>query len=161
MKLRLLTFSLISALAALPVLRAQDDDMKKMGPKEPQTELTGKMEKLQDAYRKLGRQIKDASKNEDSLQQVAIIREMAGDALKLQPDKTKILPEADQAKFVDDFHVKMKEFIATVDQLDAALKANDNETAAKLVDDMKTMRNDDHKVFQKEKKKKGKKEHKG
>ena len=158
MKFRLLTLSLISALIALPVLRAQDDAPKKKGPKEPQTELTGKMEKLSDAYRKLGREIKDPSKNEDSLQQVGIIKEMTAAALKLQPDKTKILPEADQAKFVADFQAKMKEFIATVDQLDAALKANDNVTAAKLVDDMKTMRNDDHKVFQKEKKKKGKME---
>jgi soluble cytochrome b562 len=158
MKLRLLTLSLISALTALPVLRAQEDAPKKMGPKEPQTELTGKMEKLNDAYRKLGKQITDATKNEDSLQQVAIIKEMAAAALKLEPVKKKDLPEADQTKFVDDFHAKMKEFIATVDKLDAALKANDNAAAAKLVDDMKNLRNDDHKSFQKQKKKKGKME---
>jgi soluble cytochrome b562 len=158
MKLRLLTLSLISALTALPVLRAQEDAPKKMGPKEPQTELTGKMEKLSDAYRKLGRQIADATKNEDSLQQVAIIKEMAEAALKLEPVKKKDLPEADQAKFVDDFRAKMKDFVATVDKLDAALKANDNAAAAKLVDDLKTLRNDDHKAFQKQKKKKGKME---
>ncbi len=154
MKLRLITLSLISALIALPVLRAQDGGQKKMAPKEDQTELGSKMEKLNSAYRKLGRQINDATKNEDSLAQVAIIHEMAEAALKLQPDKTKTLPEADQAKFVADFQDKMKEFIATVDKLEAALKANDNVAAAKLVDDMKTERNDDHKQFQKKKEKK-------
>lgn len=157
MKLRLLILSLVSTLIVLPVLRAQDEDgPKKMGPKEPPTELTGKMEKINDAYRKLGRQINDATKNEDSLQQVAIIKENAEAALKLEPVKKKDLPEADQAKFVADFQDKMHDFIATVDKLDAALKANDNAAAAKLVDDMKTMRNDNHKVFQKQKKKKGK-----
>ena len=50
----------------------------------------------------------------------------------------------------------MKEFIATVDQLEAALKADDNATAAKLVEDMKNQRNDNHKAFQKKKEKKKK-----
>ena len=155
MKFRLLVVSLVSALLALPVVRAQEGGMKK-GPKEPQTELTDKMEKLSGAYRKLGRQINDASKNEDSLAQVAIIKEMANAALKLQPEKTKDLPAGDQAKFVADFQAKMKDFLATVDKLEAALKANDNATAAKLVDDMKNERNDDHKQFQKKKEKKKK-----
>jgi len=152
MKIRLTILSLICSLATLPVLRAQDGDMKKS--KEPTTELTDKMEKLSGAYRKLGRQINDATKNEDSLAQVAIIKASATDALKLQPDKTKTLPEADQAKFVADFQAKMKEFLATVGKLEDALKANDNATAAKLVDEMKTERNDDHKQFQKKKEKK-------
>ena len=153
MKLRFLIVSLLSALLALPALRAQDG---KMAPKEkePQTELGDKMEKLNGAYRKLGRQINDASKNADSLAQVAIIKESAAAAVKLEPAKKKDLPAADQAKFVADFQAKMKEFAETVDKLEAALKANDNVAAAKLVDDMKTERNDDHKQFQKKKEKK-------
>src|SRR4051794_23641519 len=120
MKLRLLTLTLVSALVALPVLSAQDAP-KKMAPKEDQTELGDKMEKLNNAYRKLGRQVSDATKNEDSLAQVAIIKESAMAALKLEPAKKKELPEADQAKFVADYQAKMKEFNATVDKLQAAL----------------------------------------
>jgi soluble cytochrome b562 len=155
MKLRLLTVTLLTALVALPLLRAQDGDMKKkMGPREPATELGDKMEKINDAYRKLGRMVGDAANNAESLKLAATIKEGAEAALKLEPAKKKDLPAADQAKFVADYQGKMKEFIATVDKLEAALKANDNATAAKLVDDMKNERNDDHKQFKKEKKKK-------
>ncbi len=150
MKLRLLTLSLITALVALPILSAQE---KKMAPKDDQTELGAKMEKLNGAYRKLGRQISDATKNEDSLAQVAIIKESAEAALKLEPAKKKELPAAEQAKFVADYQGKMKEFIAMTGKLETALKAGDNVAAAKLVDDMKNERNSDHKAFKKEDKK--------
>ncbi len=156
MKLRLLTISLISALIALPVLRAQDDAGKKKERKEPQTELGQQMEKISDAYRKLGKQINDASKNADSLQLVATIKSTAEGALKFEPIKKKDLPAADQDKFVADFRAKLKEFIGLTGKLEAALQANDNATAAKLVEEMKNARNDDHKAFEKQKEKKKK-----
>ena len=155
MKIRLPLFALICALTSLSMIRAEDAAPKKMPAKENQTELGGKMEKISGAYRKLSRQINDATKNEDSLAQVAIIKQNAEAALKLEPVKMKDLPAADQAKFVADYQVKLKEFIATAGKLETALKANDNAAAAKLVDEMKTERNEDHKAFEKEKKKKG------
>ena len=51
----------------------------------------------------------------------------------------------------------MKDFIALADKLEAALKANDNAGAGKILDDMKNERNDGHKQFQKKKEKKEKK----
>lgn len=146
MKLRLLTLSLISALVALPILRAQDAAKKE---KEPHTELADAMEKLNDAYRKLGRQAADATKNEDSLKQVAIIKASAEAALKLEPVKKKDIPEAEQAKFIADYQAKMKEFLVTVGKLDAALKAGDNAAAVKLVEELKAHRDADHKSFKK------------
>ena len=127
---------------------------KKMGPKEPGTPLNDQMEKIGGAYRKLGNLVKDPTKNAEALAQVAIIKEAATAGLKFEPAKKKDIPEADQAKFVADYQAKMKEFLATVDKLEAALKANDSAAAAKLVDDMKAERNDDHKQFQKKKEKK-------
>jgi soluble cytochrome b562 len=153
MKLRLLTLSLISALVALPTMDAQEGGQKKMGPKEDHTPLGDQMEKLNGAYRKLGRQISDATKNADSLAQVAIIKDTATAALKFEPALKKDIPAADQAKFVADYQSKLKGFIAMVDKLEVALKANDNTAAAKIVDDMKTERNADHKAFKKEEKK--------
>jgi hypothetical protein len=163
MKIRVPLFALICGLTALPVLRAQDAAPKRMPAKEDQTELGAKMEKISGAYRKLSKvdpttklaQAADPAKNDDSLAQVAIMKENAEAALKLEPVKKKDLPEADQAKFVADYQAKMKEFIASVGKLEAALKANDNATAAKLLDELKTERNDDHKAFEKQKKKKG------
>ena len=99
------------------------------------------------------RQIADATKNEDSLKQVAIIKDATAAALKLEPAKEKDLPAADQAKFVADYQSKMKDFIATVGKLEDALKANDNVTAAAIVKDMKTQEDSDHSDFRKKKKK--------
>jgi hypothetical protein len=154
MKIRLTILCLVCSLAALPVIRAQDDAPKKMTPKEDQTPLGEQMEKISGAYRKLSRQITDATKNEDSLKQVAIIKDATAAALKLEPAKEKDLPDADQAKFVADYQAKMKDFIATVGKLEDALKANDNVTAAAIVKDMKTQEDSDHSDFRKKKKKK-------
>jgi soluble cytochrome b562 len=150
MKLRLLLLSLSFVLVLAPGLRAQDQSKPaKSAAKssEDETELEGKMDKLNSAYRKLGKQVNDASKNEDSLKQVAIIRENAEAALKLEPARKADIPAADQAKFVADYRAKMKTFIAEVDKLAAALKEGDNAAAAKLVDSLKTMRNEGHKEF--------------
>jgi hypothetical protein len=152
MKFRLLVVSLVSTLIALPVIRAQDGEMKKG--KEPTTELTDKMEKLSGAYRKLPKLVADPAQKDEALKQVAIIKDSVAAALKLQPDKTKTLPEADRAKFVADYQAKMKEFSASVDKLEAAINAGDSAGATKLLDEMKSERNDDHKQFQKKKEKK-------
>ena len=147
MKLRLLTLTLVSALVALPVLRAQD------AKKADQTELGDKMEKLNGAYRKLPKLVADAAQKDEALAQIAIIKASAQAALKLEPAKKAEVPAAEQAKFVADYQAKMKEFAATVDKLEAAVKAGDTAGATKIVDDMKTERNDAHKSFKKEDKK--------
>jgi len=161
MKIRLPIFALICALAPLPGLRAQDAAPKPMHEKEDQTELGGKMEKIGGAFRRLRKvdpatklaQVADPAKNEDSLKQVAIIKENAQAALTLDPALTKSKPEADQAKFVADYQTKMKSFIADVEKLEVALKAGKNDEAVKLVDTLKTDMDDSHKDFRKQKKK--------
>jgi soluble cytochrome b562 len=143
MKIRLLFATLICALATVPCVQAQshDDD----------TELGDKMDTLSNAYKKLGKQISDASKNEDSLKLVATIHSSAEAALKLEPAKKADIPAADQAKFVADYQAKMKSFIAEIDKLEAVLKAGDNAAAAKQMDVLKQMRSEGHKEFQKKK----------
>ena len=116
---------------------------------EPETELGEHMEKLSGAYRRLGRQIGDATKNEDSLALVATIRAQATEARKLTPELTAEKPEPDRPKFVADFRKGIDGLLAVVDQLEAALKAGDNKTAAELVAKMKTHQNDSHKIFRK------------
>lgn len=154
MKIRLLSLTLICALVTMPALRAEDDATKKMAPKEDQTELGAKMEKISGAYRKLGRQIADATKNEDSLAQVVIIRDNAEAALKLEPAKKADLPADQQAKFVADYQTQMKKFIADAGKLADALKAGNNEEAAKVLQSLKTDQDDGHKDFRKKKAKK-------
>ncbi len=120
---------------------------------EPDTELGKKMEDINGAWRKLRAQAGDATKNEDSLKQVAIIKAGMADASKLEPARKADVPPADQAKFVADYQAKMKEFMGEVDKLEALLKAGKNEEAVAQVKALGDMQKQDHKAFKKEKKK--------
>jgi soluble cytochrome b562 len=146
MKIRVLLFVIASAFVVGPVLRAADD--------EPETELGGKMEKISGAFRALRRQIKDSSKNADSLARLATMRQNAEAAVKLEPAKKDEIPAGDQQKFVADYRAKMKDFIALIGKVEAALKANNNDEAAKLVTAMGDAQKQGHKQFKKDDKKK-------
>lgn len=146
MKIRALLFALACSLAVSPAVRAAD---------EPETELGGKMEKMSSAFRALRRQIADASKNADSLARVATIRQNAEAALKLEPAKKSEVPAAGQKKFVADYQAEMKKFIDMCGKLEAALKANNNEEAAKICGAMGDAQKAGHKSFKKDDKKKG------
>jgi soluble cytochrome b562 len=155
MKVRFLLLPLLLSFATGPLLLAQDPP--KAAPadadKEPDTELGKKMAKMNSAWRKVRRQVSDATKNEDTLKQLAIVRANANDALKEEPEKKADLPAAEQAKFVADFQSKMKEFIAQLDNVDVALKAGKNDDAAKIVEELGKTQKADHKEFRRPPKK--------
>lgn len=145
MKIRLSLITVVCALAVGLVARAAD---------EPETELGKKMEKVGGAFRALGRQISDPSKNADSLARIAVIKENLQASLKLEPAKKAEIPAAEQKKFVADYQKTMKDFLALVDKTEAALKAGNNEEAAKLVGSMRDDQKKAHKQFKKDDKKK-------
>ena len=150
MKIRILFIApLICVLAATLGLQAQDKAAKSTV---TSTELEDKMDEINAAYRKLNRQIGDASKNADSLKQVAIIQQNAAAAMKLEPMKKKEVPAAEQAKFMTDYQAKMKSFVADVGKLEAALKAGKNEDAANALKTLKQDQDEGHKAFRKAKK---------
>ena len=142
MKIRLLLLTVAVAIASGPVLRADE------------TELGAKMEKIGGAFRALRRQIADPSKNADSLAKVATIREHAEASLKLEPAKKAEIPAAQQAKFVADYRAEMKKFIELTGKVEAALKANNNEEAGKLLNALNDHQKQSHKAFKKDDKKK-------
>ena len=141
---RLLLLTVVLSLAAGPGLRAA----------EAETELGGKMEKMGGAFRALRRQIADPAKNADSLAKLATIKENAQAAVKLEPAKKAEVAAADQKKFVADYQAGMKNFLALVEKVEAALKANNNEEAGKLVNQMGDDQKKAHKLFKKDDKKK-------
>lgn len=144
MKIRLTLLTVVFALAAGLVARAADAE----------TELGGKMEKIGGAFRALRRQITDATKNADSLARLATIKENAQASLKLEPAMKADKPAAEQAKFVADYQAEMKKFIELVGKVEAALKANDNAEAGKLLETMSSDQKKAHKMFKKDDKKK-------
>jgi hypothetical protein len=149
MKNRLLLLTAAFALAFSPIVQAQEKKSE-----EPETELGAKMEKMGGAFRALRRQIADPSKNQDSLAKIATIKQNAQAGLKLEPAKKAEIPAAQQAKFVADYQAKMKEFIALTEKVEAALKANNNEEAQKLLGAMGDAQKAGHKEFKKDDKKK-------
>lgn len=152
MKIRILLLSLVCALIAMPVLRAADNAR---GGDDDQTELGEHMEKIGGAFRRLGKQVADPSKNESSLKYVETIHEHALAAAKLQPAKTAHVPEDQRAKFLSDYNDQMKHFIGDIDKLEAALKAGKNDEAAEIVKSMKSDMDDAHHEFREKKKRKG------
>ena len=144
MKIRLSLVTVVCALAIGLVARAA----------EPETELGAKMEKVSGAFRALGRQISDPAKNPDSLQRIAVIKENLQASIKLEPAMKSEIPAAEQKKFVADYQKSMKDFIALVEKTEAALKANNNAEAAKLVDTMRADQKKAHTAFKKKDEKK-------
>lgn len=121
--------------------------------KKPESELEQKMDKMNGAFRKLRRQATDATKNADSLEQVAILRESAVAAAKLDPAKAAEIPEANRKAWIADYQAKMKELLANIDKLEAALKAGQNEEAGKIVAELNSQQRAGHKEFRIEEKK--------
>jgi len=115
--------------------------------KKPETELSQKMDKMNSAFRKLRRQAADATKNADSLEQVAVLREYAAASAKLEPFKAGEVPAGDRAKLVDGYQAKMKELQAGLAKLEAAFKAGQNEEAAKIVQELGAMQKEGHKEY--------------
>lgn len=137
MKIRILLLSLICATAVVPGARAAEG---KGGDKE-ETVLGGHMEKMGGAFRKLRRQISDASKNEESLALIATIKTESIAAAKEKP--------AWHPEDAPKYQAQMKDFIANVEKLEAAVKAKDNAAAAKLVDELAAAQKKGHTDFKK------------
>ncbi len=97
-------------------------------PKTPLEEQMGKINTANMALRS-GRggaaDVSDASKQAEAIKQVAIIKAAANEAVKLAPKwaPAAVVTEADKAKYVSDYQITMKKFIAAVETLETALKA--------------------------------------
>ncbi len=117
------------------------------------TELGEHMDNMGDAFKKLRKQVADPAQNASSLQLVDTMRKESLISAKLTPAKTQDLPEAERAKFVADYQEHMKKLLGMLDQLKAALKANDNATAEKLVKDLGAFQRESHHQFRKPEKK--------
>jgi cytochrome c556 len=153
MKLRVLFFTISSSLI-IPLVHAADEAHPATPrQEEDRTELGEHMGKIGRAFRALGREVNDPTKNEDALKQVAIIRTNAEAATKLQPAKATDVSEDQKPKFLADYGEKMKGFLADVNSLEAALRANNNPEAATLVKKLKQDMDDSHKEFRKKKEK--------
>jgi hypothetical protein len=105
------------------------------------------MEEINVAYRRLGRQISDQSKNADSAKQAATIQKFAKAAMELKPRMMADLPEAEQPKFLEAYRTRMASFIADVAKVEAALKMDKNAEAVEILGRLKQAQEEGHKEF--------------
>ncbi len=112
-----------------------------------ETELDNKMSAMNGAFKKLRRQIADPAANASSLELVAKLLKASEESAALTPAKTETLPEADRAKFNADYAAKMAAFIDEVKKLEAALKADDNTTAAAILKQLGDLQKQGHRTF--------------
>jgi len=142
MRIRHLLLAALLMVPSMFPLRAES-------PKQPQeeTELEDKMDVMDTAFRKLKRQVNDATQNAASLQLVATIRLGAEEAVKLVPAKAADVPAAERAKFVADYQMKMKDLLTTLEKLEVTLRADKNDEAARLVAELGVMQKVGHKTF--------------
>jgi soluble cytochrome b562 len=115
---------------------------------EEKTELERKMDKMSEAWKKLKRQVADATQNADSLQLVATIQAAAEEALKLVPARAADVPATERAKFVADYQAGIKKLLESFGKLETALQSGRNEEAVKLVADLGAFQKASHKVFE-------------
>lgn len=164
MKLRFLSLTALCAAAFLLSLRAEEspnapkaaDTTKAPAEKakKDHTELEEHMEELGKAFRRVNRQIKDASKNEDTLQQLALMRQHAEAGLKLEPAMKADIAAEKQAKFVTDYQAHMKSFIGRIAKLEELVKAGNNAEAETFIGSLKKDQKEGHTQFKRKDEKK-------
>ncbi len=113
------------------------------------TELSGHMEEISKVFRRVRRQIRDASKNANSAELVGEMLKHAKASLELKPVWTMDQPKSEQADFVAGFKKNMKEFIGMLEDLQAAFQAGDNDKAAAVVAKLRDHQKKGHDAYKK------------
>lgn len=153
-KLSSLTLSLIAAIflsggLCLPrVVAAQDkEDEKTKEVKDLDTELAKQMETIDEAIKKLRRTLRKAESNKESLEWIEKMEKAAIKSKDLTPAMAAKVPEADRAKFVENFKKDMDVFIKSVGEMKAAVKDGKNDKAQEVYKTLKTQEDKGHEKY--------------
>ena len=132
----LLTLALTLALGCTAVFAAEDD-----------TPLTKEMKSMNKSLRALKKQVADAAKKDDNLALIASIKKNLDAAAKLEPAKTKEVPAAEKAAYLDKYKGQMADLVKTYDELEAAIKADKADDVKKALDKLADQKEKGHKDF--------------
>ena len=116
---------------------------------EEDTELTGNMEEISKTFRRLRRQVRDASKNADSAALAGEMLKHAKASLELEPAWKADQPESEQADFVAGFQKEMKVFVGLLEDLQAAFQADDTDKAVEVVAKLRDQQKKGHNAYKK------------
>jgi soluble cytochrome b562 len=99
------------------------------------------------SLRTLKRQISDAAKKDDNLALLGKMKGNLAEAIKLEPKKTKDVPAAEKAAYVEKFKQELTELGKTYDQLEAAIKDGKTAEAKAIFDKISEQKEKGHKDF--------------
>lgn len=117
------------------------------GPKE---DLERTMKAMNKPYKVLLKQIKDKSKNADSLKQLADMEAATLRAKGATPDHMENVPKDKRDKALADYRAMMATCLSEELEVEQALLDDDNDTAAKKLDELTDTMKSGHKEFRKE-----------
>ncbi len=147
MKKHLLVLPLVFSLAAPAVIKADEGGQE-------DTPLGEAMDKMNSPFRKLRRQVADPAQNVASLVLVEKLAKATKEAAALLPERISKLPADKQEAAKTSYAEKMKELLATIDELGVALKAGKNEEAVKILEAIHDQEEAGHREFRPKKQKK-------
>ena len=137
MKLKsLLTLAAALAISFNVAVAAEDD-----------TDLAKEMKAMNKSLRTLKKQIADPSKKEDNLKLLGDIRKRVAASHKLDPAKTKDIPAADKAAYLEKYRKQMDDLDKTYEQVEAAIKADKPDDAKKAFEKLSEQKEKGHKDF--------------
>ena len=137
MKLKVILTTLVAfAIGSQATVRAEDD-----------TPLAKNRSGMNKALRTLKRQIADAAKKDENVGLIGKIKASLAEAVKLEPKKTKEVPEAEKAAYLEKYKKQLAELGKTFDDIETALKADKPNDAKALFDKLSEQKEKGHKDF--------------
>lgn len=139
MKLKTLIITTLCTLL-LPTMSSFADD----------TPLGTEMGKINKALKLVNRNLADASKKAENLEKIDVAIKACEESGKLEPEKTKDIPEAEKEKFLTEYKAAMVEMGKHLTDLKAAVEADKADEAKKVLEKLNMGKKEGHKKFQKE-----------
>jgi soluble cytochrome b562 len=112
--------------------------------KDLDTELAKQMEVIDESMKKLRRTLRKAESNKESLELIEKVEHAAAKSKDLVPALAAKKPEADRAKFVENYKKDMDTFIKSVGEMKAAVQAGQNDKAQEVYKTLKTQEDKGH-----------------
>ena len=132
----LLTLALTLAFAGTAAFAAEDD-----------TPLAKEMKTMNKSLRALKKQYTDSAKKDENLALVATMKKSLDAATKLEPIKTKDVPAAEKAAYLDKYKAELADLGKTYDEIEAAIKADKADDVKKALDKLPDQKEKGHKDF--------------
>ena len=114
---------------------------------EEDTPLAKNMAAVNKSLRTLKRQVADASKKDENVAMLEKIKTSLDEAAKLQPKKTKDVPEAEKAAYLEKYKTQIGELKKTFETIETAVKAGKVDEAKALFEKLAEQKEKGHKDF--------------